>query len=123
MRGVAQALQEAALGGLPSGHQRRLAALVAGTVGGGNSTAAASPTLRLKPGTKLVRAWRGHTHSVLVLREGFEHQGIRYRSLSEIAQAITGAHWSGPRFFGLTATARGYRSDLPSAGQSYSETR
>ena len=117
-RGIAQALQQAVLGGLPPRHHRRLAALVAGWENGGNSTEAASPTLRLKPGAKLVRVWRGHAHCVLVLRDGFEHQGTRYRSLSEIAEVITGAHWSGPRFFGLTATARVPTSDRPSTSQS-----
>jgi hypothetical protein len=40
-------------------------------------------------------------HTVLVLEHGFEYAGQRYRSLTQIAQLITGAHWSGPRFFGL----------------------
>jgi hypothetical protein len=53
----------------------------------------------------LVRSWHGQTHTVQVLADGFEHQGQRYRSLSQIAKTITGAHWSGPRFFGLNATA------------------
>jgi len=57
--------------------------------------------VRLKPGTRLVRRWQGKTYHVLVLEEGFEHDGRRYLSLSQIARAITGAHWSGPRFFGL----------------------
>jgi hypothetical protein len=50
----------------------------------------------------LVRDWGGQAHAVLVLESGFEYQGQRYRSLTEIARRITGAHWSGPRFFGLT---------------------
>jgi Protein of unknown function (DUF2924) len=41
------------------------------------------------------------THTVLVHANNFEWNGRRYRSLSEIARAISGAHWSGPRFFGL----------------------
>jgi hypothetical protein len=51
----------------------------------------------------LSREWRGVTHRVLVLDQGFEHQGTRYGSLSEVARAITGTRWSGPRFFGLEA--------------------
>jgi hypothetical protein len=43
-------------------------------------------------------------HHVLVLADGFEHEGRSYRSLNQIARAITGAHWSGPRFFGLVKT-------------------
>jgi len=60
----------------------------------------------LKTGTTLVRQWRGHTHTVLVHKDGFEHEGQRYRSLTVIAERITGAHWSGPRFFGLTKRGR-----------------
>jgi hypothetical protein len=56
----------------------------------------------LKTGATLVRQWRGHTHTVLVREDGFEYDGQRYRSLTVIAERITGAHWSGPRFFGLT---------------------
>jgi hypothetical protein len=59
----------------------------------------------LKTGTTLVRQWRGHTHAVLVRDDGFEYEGQPYRSLSVIAKRITGAHWSGPRFFGLIKLA------------------
>jgi hypothetical protein len=59
-----------------------------------------------KTGTTLVRQWRGRTHKVLVCEDGFEYEGQRYRSLSVIAERITRAHWSGPRFFGLTKRAR-----------------
>ena len=55
----------------------------------------------LKPGTRLSRDWHGRTHHVLVLEDGFLFEERRYRSLSQIASAITGAAWSGPRFFGL----------------------
>lgn len=53
------------------------------------------------PGTRLVREWHGRPYSVEVLESGFLCDGQRYRSLSEVARAITGARWSGPRFFGL----------------------
>ena len=52
-------------------------------------------------GTKLIREWHGRTIQVLVTDQGFEHAGRHYRSLSQIARHVTGAHWSGPRFFGL----------------------
>ena len=52
------------------------------------------------PGSRLIREWRGRTHTVDVLDSGFRCDGKQYRSLSEIARAITGARWSGPRFFG-----------------------
>ncbi len=55
----------------------------------------------LPPGTRLVREWHGRPYTVEVLESGFLCDGQRYRSLSEVARAITGARWSGPRFFGL----------------------
>ena len=62
-------------------------------------------TVRLKAGAKLVREWRGETHDVLVLEDGFQWRGQHWRSLSAIASEISGTHWSGPRFFGLQAKA------------------
>lgn len=56
---------------------------------------------KLKPGGRLIREWNGVTHIVDVLEKGFEWRGQQWRSLSAIAREITGAHWSGPRFFGL----------------------
>ena len=53
------------------------------------------------PGTRLVRDWSGQRHVVTAVTGGFEYNGKRYRSLSAVAKAITGAHWSGPQFFGL----------------------
>ena len=64
------------------------------------------PSTVPKTGTTLMRQWRGHTHTVLVREDGFEYEGQHYRSLIVIAERITGAHWSGPRFFGLTQRAR-----------------
>lgn len=56
---------------------------------------------RIRPGMRLVRGWNGKTHVVDVTNDGFMFDGKTYRSLSAIAKRITGAHWSGPRFFGL----------------------
>ena len=55
----------------------------------------------VKPGTWLSRTWHGEVHDVVVLEASFEYRGKRYKSLTAIAQQITGAGWSGPRFFGL----------------------
>lgn len=55
----------------------------------------------IKAGTRLVREWNGRTHHVEVVAEGFRWNDKTHRSLSSIAKAITGSHWSGPRFFGL----------------------
>jgi hypothetical protein len=79
--------------------QRKLAALtrelkVKGSI-------AVTPDLSLRPGARLVREWRGRTHMVLVTPDGFQYSGKAFASLTKIAHAITGAHWSGPRFFGL----------------------
>ena len=61
------------------------------------------PRVELPRGAKLVRTWRGRKHEVTVIEEGkrFSYEGETYESLSEIAEKITSAHWSGPRFFGL----------------------
>lgn len=55
----------------------------------------------LRPGGRLLREWNGVTHVVDVTEQGFVWKGVHHRSLSSIARAITWAHWSGPRFFGL----------------------
>ena len=60
----------------------------------------AAPLLRT--GTRLIREWDGQRHEVTAVEGGFEYKGRRYRSLSAIAKSITGAHWSGPHFFGLS---------------------
>ena len=77
------------------GPDRELRRLLRGNAG--SSTERQS----IKPGTRLVREWNGRTHHVEVLAEGFRWNDNTYRSLSSIAKAITGSHWSGPRFFGL----------------------
>lgn len=59
----------------------------------------AGPTAQ--PGNRIVREWNGKRHTVDVTRDGYVWNGKTWRSLSAIAQAITGAKWSGPRFFGV----------------------
>ena len=101
LRGITYKLQERALGGLSKSVLRQLA--------GGDPDAASAKSRRVaprtvvKPGTRLVREWHGQTHTVLVHVDGVEWRGQRYKSLSVVARQITGAHWSGPRFFGLTS--------------------
>ena len=56
----------------------------------------------LAPGARLIREWNGSTYTVDVTDNGYVCNGVEYRSLSAIARSITGARWSGPRFFGLT---------------------
>jgi len=56
----------------------------------------------LEPGGRLLREWNGATHVVEVTETGYRWNGKTHRSLSAVARAITGARWSGPRFFGLS---------------------
>ena len=60
------------------------------------------PRTELRPGTLLTREWGGHLQRVMVLAEGFSWNGKTYPSLSQVAFAMTGTRWSGPRFFGLS---------------------
>jgi hypothetical protein len=60
----------------------------------------------LRPGVVLVRVWHGVEHRVQVTDQGFVHAGVPYRSLSAVARAITGQHWSGQLFFGLRDRSR-----------------
>jgi hypothetical protein len=61
---------------------------------------------RLKPGTRLLRAWQGKTYTVTVADPGFIYEGKTYGSLSVVAREITGTPWSGPAFFGLLKKAK-----------------
>lgn len=101
MLGVAWKIQEQAYGGLRGTTKRALAELAKTLERNGDVKR--SRVARLKPGAKLIREWHGKTHTVVVLEDGFEWRGKHWRSLSVIARTITGMHWSGPRFFGLSA--------------------
>ena len=100
---IAYRVQEAALGGLRPELQRRLRHIAEQVSRGEEPALTATP--RLKPGTRLLREWQGRTHEVLVSEDGFVWQQTLYRSLSQIARAITGTRWSGPVFFGLKPRA------------------
>src|SRR4029077_18367928 len=105
IRGLADKLQQRAHGGPSRALQRRLRILAADFEKGAR---AFDPGIILKTGATLVRQWRGRSHPVLVREDGFEYEGQRYRSLTVIAERITGAHWSGPRFFGVSKRARAF---------------
>jgi hypothetical protein len=103
-------LQEVEHGGLGKSTRRKLQTIakalrITGRVG-------PMPNLSPKPGARLIREWHGRTRSVTVTEDGFEYAGTSYPSLSKIAKKITGAHWSGPRFFGLPSVA----ADRPNNG-------
>ena len=103
IRGLADKLQQRAHGGPSRALQRRLR-ILAGEFE--RDALSFHQSILLRSGSTLVRQWRGHTHTVLVGEDGFEYEGQRYRSLTVIAERITGAHWSGPRFFGVNKRAR-----------------
>jgi hypothetical protein len=88
-------LQEQALGGLSVSAQKMLEVVADGV------TPIPEAPIRLKPGSRLLREWNGKLHTVTVDEDGFGFDGRRFASLSHVAKEITGAHWSGPRFFGL----------------------
>jgi hypothetical protein len=101
---VAHRMQQNALGALKSSVRRHL-------IQAANNLATPRPSpnypsLPPRAGTVLVRDWGGVTHQAKVLEDGILFRSKRYKSLSEVARLITGAHWSGPRFFGLTSAAK-----------------
>ena len=65
-----------------------------------------TPPLVMKPGTRLIREWHGVTYEVIVIPGGVLLNGEQLKSLTEAAHKITGAKWSGPRFFGLVKGGR-----------------
>jgi hypothetical protein len=99
VRFVAYKVQERVHGGLTEQTKTRLLKLAQRVAKDSDADLAGTP--RLKPGTYLVRDWRGQSHRVLVLPKGYEYAGNSYASLSQIARLITGTRWSGPLFFGL----------------------
>jgi hypothetical protein len=99
VRAVAYRIQEQAFGGLSAATKRRLRQIASEVRERGD--VAVTSGLRMKPGTRLVREWRGDVHEVSALEEGFSYRGERYRRLSEIARRITGSRWNGHLFFGL----------------------
>jgi Protein of unknown function (DUF2924) len=100
---LAQGLQERAIGGMSKKMERQLGAAAGESDESLAVLTAQSLQGRLSLGSRLVRGWGGKTHEVTVVERGFAYRGKAYRSLTQIAKVITGAHWSGPRFFGLKA--------------------
>lgn len=101
VRAVAHRMQVEVHGGLGKSCRRQLARLAVTLGEGGTLEVAQSRSL--KPGTKLIREWKGKVHEVVIAGGTYIWAGQHYRSLSQIARAITGTRWSGPRFFGLEA--------------------
>ena len=96
-RFLAHVLQARTAGDLPAAVAARLDRIADG------KDRKATPVLQA--GGRLLRQWNGTTHVVDVVKDGYLWNGVRHRSLSAIARAITGTRWSGPRFFGLSDPA------------------
>jgi hypothetical protein len=101
---LAYRIQERAYGGLDPESERRLREAVGDPKPQGNKKSEKAHAF--KPGTRILREWKGQIHEVLITSSGFEYKGEIFRTLSPIAKRITGTHWSGPAFFG---TKRGSR--------------
>lgn len=95
---IAYELQVAGNGGLSLRLRRQLRTIA-------SEDRAITPNTRLKSDARLVREWNGVSHVVDRVQDGFVYRGRTYNSLSAIAREITGARWSGPRFFGLKASS------------------
>jgi hypothetical protein len=98
-RSIAHRIQEKAYGGLSRSTQRLLDQMMKAFSEKPNGKIVLPR--RIKPGSVLVREWKGRSHCVIVLADGFAYDGKTFGNLSEIAGLITGTRWNGPRFFGL----------------------
>ena len=96
---IAQRMQEKRGGSLPASVRRRLLAIA-----NGQNVVTPQSNPVVNDGTRFIREWQGRTIEVVAVDGGFEWEGRRYGSLSRIAREVTGAHQSGPRFFGLTGS-------------------
>jgi hypothetical protein len=98
-RSIAHRIQEKAYGDLSRSAQRLLDQMMKAYAAKPNGKMVLPR--RIKPGSVLVREWKGNSHRVVVLADGFAYDGETYTNLSEIAVLITSTRWNGPRFFGL----------------------
>jgi hypothetical protein len=108
-RSIAQRIQEKAYGGLSASTRRLLDQTMKAYAAKPNGKLALPR--RIKPGSELVRTWKGRSYRVVVMADGFAYGGKTFASLSEIASEITGTRWNGPRFFGLRSTPNRDRPD------------
>ena len=98
---LAYRLQADRLGDLDKASRRLLDGSGSPEKAGQNAANLVRPIADVRPGTRLGREWNGRLQRVTVLAEGFAWNGKIYPSLSQVAFAITGTRWNGPRFFGL----------------------
>jgi hypothetical protein len=107
-RAVAYQMQVEVYGGLSAATKRRLRE-IANAVRNGDANAIPGSS-RIKPGTQMIRQWQNTTHTVTALAEGFEWNGRTYKSLSAVANAITGTNWNGFAFFGIKRAPSGNKN-------------
>jgi hypothetical protein len=107
-RAVAYQMQVEAYGGLSVATKRRLREIAKGVRTGDANALLGSN--RIKSGTQMIRQWQNTTHTVTALVEGFEWDGRTYKSLSAVANAITGTNWNGFAFFGIKRAPSGNKN-------------
>jgi hypothetical protein len=107
VRALAGVIQARAFSGLKKRQAMRLAMIA---LGGTDQSGSGGGTVKLVPGTRLIREWQGQVHQVDVTGEGFRWKGETYKSLSAIARQITGTRWNGPLFFGFRDKMKGIAS-------------
>jgi hypothetical protein len=104
VRSIAHKYQEEAYGGLKPEARVELERLIRAYRA--DPAKPVKHKIRLKPGTRLIRSWKGKPHEVIASENGFVYQGRPYKSLTEVAGKITGSHWSGLAFFGLNKSGK-----------------
>ena len=107
-RAVAYQMQVEAYGGLSDATKRRLREIV-NAVRTGDANALLG-SRRIRAGTQMIRRWQNTTYTVTALAEGFEWNGQTYKSLSAVANAITGTNWNGFAFFGIKRAPSGNKN-------------
>jgi hypothetical protein len=107
-RAVAYQMQVEVYGGLSAATKRPLRE-IANAVRNGDANVIPGGS-RIKPGTQMIRQWQNATHTVTALAEGFEWNGRTYKSLSAVANAITGTNWNGFSFFGIKRAPSGNKN-------------
>src|SRR5690606_8381632 len=105
-RRIAYRIQELTFGGITKPTRQLLDALADEVEGKKVRKSMISDPRNPVIGTRLVREWDGAEHTITVLKDGFDWQGRRYKSLSAVARDITGTQWNGYRFFGLRENKR-----------------
>lgn len=107
LRVLTYSLQAAVHGDLDPSTKQFLDRVVAAATSKDKAVALPTPSpSSVQPGTVLMREWAGRLLQVTALDNGFAWNGNTYRSLSEVARAITGTRWNGRRFFGMPSVPR-----------------